>query len=455
MGLYSMVRSVLWLISRYPADRYNRLLKISEDWPRAQMEEFRNEKLRQLIIHCYKNVPYYRRVMDENKVIPKDIKCAEDLIKLPIMTKNIIRIHSKELLAKNIPQMEISWSKTGGTTGEPIQICKNRQCSAWESMCYERGLRWGGLEVDKSRVALFGGSLGIDKTRLTAQMGQVLRRDLFLPAFELRSDTAMSYFDKIRRSKIRFLLGYTSAIYRLATFAEEMNQKIEFSAVFPTAELILPEWEEIIRKVFRCAVLPYYGCGEVNSLGYYALGTNAYRISEEHALIEVLENDGLTRLAGEGRFLITDLDNYAMPIIRYANGDAGKISGPAGGSPFARIARLDGRYNSFLMTDRGDLISGAIGPHVFRHLASVRSYRIIQEEPLRLEIKVVANSDFGEEHERLIEGLFARHLGSKMKISIERVAELAAPPSGKSVFVINRCLENPLTYPSSTDLCSN
>ena len=170
---------------------------------------------------------------------------------------------------------------------------------------------------------------------------------------------------------------------------------------------------------------------------------DGYLIPEEHALIEVAQSDGSTQLTGDGRFIITDLDNYAMPIIRYANGDAGKICRPKDGSPFAVIERLDGRYNSFLMTDRGDLISGVIGTHVFRHLQSVQSYQIIQEEPLRLIIKVVPKADFNERDQHLILSLFAKHLGPRMKITVEKVPSLPIAPSGKSVFVINHCLPSP------------
>ncbi len=409
------------------------------------MEEFRNRKLAKLITHCYENVPYYRRLMDNNKVQPRDIQHAEDLNKLPILTKEVLRTCSNKLITRNISKMGTAWSKSGGTTGEPIQVCKSSDCAAWESMCYERGLRWGGLDVDEPRIALFGGSLGIDKARFTDKIGKILRHDLFLPAFELRSDTAPGYFNRIRRSKYRFLVGYTSAIYRLAMLAQEMNQEIEFKAVFPTAELVLPDWEEVIRKVFNCKVLPYYGCGEVNSLGYYKSESEGYLIPEEHALIEVLRGDGSTQLMGEGAFIVTDLDNYAMPIIRYANGDAGKVSGPDNRSPFARIQRLDGRYNSLLLTDTGDLISGAIGPHVFRHMESVETYRIIQEEPLRLVITIVPKDNFSERDESLIVTLFAKHLGSRMKITIEKVSSLPVVPSGKSVFVLNRCLEDRLS----------
>ena len=194
MGLYSTTRSLYWSFVGYPADNYSRLLQASENWPRQGLEDFRNRKIQKLIAHCYENVPYYRRLMEKHKIHPRDIQGAEDLAKLPILTKDTVRTCSSELKASNISKMTVTWTKTGGTTGEPIQVCRNKECSAWQSMCYERGLGWGGLSIDEPRIELFGGSLGLGKTRPTTRIGSMLRRDLFLPAFELRADTAMSYF---------------------------------------------------------------------------------------------------------------------------------------------------------------------------------------------------------------------------------------------------------------------
>lgn len=429
------------MLAGYPADEYRRVLETSQGWSINQLENYRDEKLKALITHCYDNVPFYRCTMEKHRLKPGDIQRAEDLAKLPILSKDILRTHSKELLSTTISELKVTWTKTGGTTGEPIRVAKNRECQAWGSMCLQRGYKWGGLGVDEPRISLFGGSLGIDRISLVNRIGALFRRDLFLPAFELRRDTVSSYFNKIGRSKYRFLVGYASAIYRLAILAKEQNQNIAFTAVFPTAELLLPEWKEVIRETFKCAVLPFYGCGEVNSLGFSTPDSDGYLIPEEHALIEVSQSGGATQFSGEGRFLVTDLDNYAMPIIRYANGDAGKISPSNGHFPFRRIERLDGRYNSLLMTDTGDLISGVIGTHVFRHTTSVQSYRIIQEEPLRVVIKIVPKDDLTEGDTRLILNLFTKHLGKNMKVTIEKVPHLPVPPSGKSVFVINRCLQ--------------
>jgi phenylacetate-CoA ligase len=406
------------------------------------MESYRDNKLRKLIIHCYENVPYYNNVMNGKNLKPRDIQCMNDLSKLPILTKDIIRHNTKELMARNTSKMVLSWSKTGGTTGEPIQICKNRECTAWANMCFERGLRWGGLRTDEPRINLFGGSLGIDKSRFTNRLGNLLRGDLFLPAFELRTDTAMSFFERIHRSRCRFLIGYASSIYLLASLAKQMDQRIRFEAVFPTAELMIPEWEETILSVFKCIVLPYYGCGEVNSLGYHTLSDNSYLIPEEHVIMEVMKDDKSAVQFGTGRFVITDLDNYAMPILRYVNGDAGEIVSCTNENlSFSRIKRLDGRYNNFLMNDAGDLVSGAIGPHIFRQFPSVHSYLIVQEEPLKITIDIVPNENFDDENEYHIMKLFGRYLGNKMRIIIRKVTEIPRSQSGKVIFVINRCLD--------------
>jgi len=441
MNLFSITRSAHWVLSKSPAVKAKQILEASQHWSREKMDEYRDDKLRRLIHHAYNNVAYYRRVMDSLNLQPRDIQGADDLGKFPILNRDALRAHSKELLATNVGQMSVIWCKTGGTTGEPIQICKDQNCVAWESMCYERGLEWAGLRYDAPRIRLFGGSLGITQTKITGQIGARFRGDIFLPAFELRSDTANVYFERIRKSKSRFLIGYSSAIYKLATFAKEMKQEIMLDTVFPTAETILPEWEEVIRETFKCKIRPYYGCGEVNSLGYQFPGESGYRIPEEHAIIEAIQGGQTDCQMSEGRFLITDLDNYAMPMIRYANGDAGKISDFHNGkASFGYIERLDGRYTGFLLTDAGDLISGAIAPHIFRNVKSVKNYQIIQEEPLSLLIKVVPKIELHKEELQLVIDLFINHLGSKMKVRVEEVKNIPVPPSGKSVFVFNHCL---------------
>jgi phenylacetate-coenzyme A ligase PaaK-like adenylate-forming protein len=443
MRFYNHIRSAYWLATGNPATHIGRSLARSQYWDRSELLAYRDAKARDLVSHCYENVPYYSRLIRERGLHPRDFRSAADLRKLPLLTKTDLRTHAKDLLARNFPTKNISWSTTGGTTGEPIRVAKDRACIAWEVLCYERGLAWGGVQLHVPRILLFGGSLGIDRTRWTARFAQMLRKDLFLPAFELRADTAHGFFDAIRRSGLRHVVGYASALYRLAVLAEEYAPDIRFKAVFPTAELLLPEWAEVIRRGFECEVLPFYGCGEVNSLGYCLPNSDSYVIPEENCIIEVArDRGGDSESIGDGMFVITSLVNYAMPIIRYVNGDAGGIGPVSESFPFSRIVRLHGRYNSLLMTDSGDYISGVLGTHVFRHLTTaVETYRIIQKEPLRVVIKVVPRGEsLSSKDEDLIRNLFVKYLGSRMRVSVETVTSIPAMPSGKSMFVINELL---------------
>jgi hypothetical protein len=67
----------------------------------------------------------------------------------------------------------------------------------------------------------------------------------------------------------------------------------------------------------------------------------------------------------------------------------------------------------------------------------------VQEEPRRIVIKVVATREYTEAVERKIVELFRRHLGEGMRIEVEKVASIPIPPSGKAVYAINRCLDEP------------
>jgi phenylacetate-coenzyme A ligase PaaK-like adenylate-forming protein len=191
-------------------------------------------------------------------------------------------------------------------------------------------------------------------------------------------------------------------------------------------------------------VLPYYGCGEIQSLGYscpQAPGT--YHTCDEHAVIEVEAPDGRTALEGEGPFLITDLDNGAFPMIRYRNGDAGKIAAPGCpcGRTLGRIVRVDGRLNDVLITTSGAAISGIIGTHAFRIIRNVDAFQIVQRRPGQAVIKIVRGPGYNATlEEPKVFAIFGKHLGEGADIAIEYPDSLPKTAAGKARFMINEYL---------------
>ena len=197
--------------------------------------------------------------------------------------------------------------------------------------------------------------------------------------------------------------------------------------------------------MFGAKVLPYYGCGEIQSLGYSCPeAPGVYHTCDEHAVIEVEAPDGRTALEGEGPFLITDLDNSAFPMIRYRNGDAGKIAAPGCpcGRTLGRIVRVDGRINDVLVTTTGAAISGVIGTHAFRLVRGVDAFQIVQSRPGQVLIKIVrapGGYDPAVEEPKLRK-IFGKHLGEGADVAIEYPTSLPKTAAGKSRFMINEYL---------------
>ncbi|MFC1938472.1 phenylacetate--CoA ligase family protein, partial [Chloroflexota bacterium] len=97
-------------------------LEESQWWSRDKILELQNQRLRQLVRHVYDNVPYYRRIFDERALKPSDIESGEDLVKLPVLTKKLIRDNFDDMMARGFPAREIITHCTGGSTGEPLMF---------------------------------------------------------------------------------------------------------------------------------------------------------------------------------------------------------------------------------------------------------------------------------------------------------------------------------------------
>ena len=94
----------------------------SENWSSQQIEEYQNEKLRELVRYAYDNVPYYREVMSHSRLSPHDIRRREDLEKLPILSKEEVRSNFSKLISQKIPSNKLIFKHTSGTTGKSLQF---------------------------------------------------------------------------------------------------------------------------------------------------------------------------------------------------------------------------------------------------------------------------------------------------------------------------------------------
>src|SRR5262249_7057828 len=116
-----------WMITR-DVERYYETLSATQWLSLSQMREFQDEKLRRLIRHAFRSVPYYRAMMQERKLRPEAIRGQHDLHKLPYLSKDDVRRHLYfDMLQEGVSHGDILKISTSGSTGEPFVCYADRE----------------------------------------------------------------------------------------------------------------------------------------------------------------------------------------------------------------------------------------------------------------------------------------------------------------------------------------
>jgi phenylacetate-CoA ligase len=437
--LRRLFRRAYYHLKSYPLYRLWEQLEQSQYWPRSDLAAFQDQKLHRLICHAYCSSSFYRRRMDERKLVPDDIRTVADLPKLPILTRQDIRVAGRQLLCETDTCGPPIPGTTGGSTGEPVTVWNDFRGTAWANAAYYRGVGWAGYDLDRDRLAiLFAGSLKPGRSLVgKAKWGHLT---MSLSALDVRPETVPLYYESLRRFLPTYLKGYGNATYLLAKgFTEAGYAPLPLEGIFTTSEHLPDYQRQYIETTFRTRVFDYYGCVEINSVGFECPQHQGYHVPEEHVIVETVD-DAEEEAKGPkgGAFLLTDLDNYYMPLIRYRNGDAGVLTEehcPCG-RMLKRITPLFGRISDLLRSTVGNLVYGGIVDYVLGKTKHIREFCLIQEDQTHCRLQYVME-DSDHEIAEVVQNL-QQFLGRDMNIMAEPVTKIPLTASGKRRFTMSK-----------------
>lgn len=428
----------------YPLGKAARLLRDSQDWTPEEVRSHQQRSVVALMQHCYDHVPYYRDLMKSRNLRPEDFRSVNDLARLPYLTRETIREQGSRLRADNYPDNVCQFRRSGGTTGEPIKVAVDDRGRAFEVAAYLRGFEWMKYQLGSPMVRLFGGSLGLKaEPILRDKIRDKLLNHRLLPGFELTPENVSFYFETIRQAHGGVLVGYASAVMNLVEYMSRRGlQGCPLESVICTAEYLPDGWRKRISEVLEVPVFCYYGCGEVNSIAYECVGVEGYIVSEEFVILEVAVAEDSTKFRDQGRGVacITTLFNYAMPLIRYLNGDVLELDGSKRGGGHLRITQLEGRVPDRLTATDGHMVSGILPSHlVFKSGVPIWKYQIVQVERDKIIFHYLMSDDIAltPQMRDTLASILRRYLGEDLNISFV-LGNFEVPPSGKHRFVINK-----------------
>lgn len=446
-----MIKSIAYPIAKY-VDYYTnqsvreaiKTLDFGENASLHQMTELRLNAFLSLLNHAYNTVPYYQKLFQKHNLKLSDFSTLDDIRKLPILTKEDIRSAGHSLQSTDINNMKYIIARSGGTTGEPIASYVNKKAQALGTYAYLRGLEWMGWKPGIPIVTLFGGSLHRpEKKSVRIKIREIALGTKFLPAFELTKQNARRYLDTISKYSPCVIKGYASSIYNLALYTQEMNiTNIRILNVFSTAENLPEQWANKISEVFNCPVKSYYGCGEINSLGFQVEQSGPYIVPDEHVIIES-QNLTLNGVLHNNNLLVTSLFNYAQPLIRYQLGDIGEVAASGIVHPTrSAITNLIGRTSDFFLRKDGSTVSPSLAPHIIsKTRLPVTKYQFIQTDLNNIQFLYdLEGPDLTDHQKNEVKSIIHAHISANINLKFIRTNEFVLSKNGKYRIVISNLL---------------
>ncbi len=390
--------------------------------------KWQNKQLNTLIDYAYNHTRYYKKIFQQEGLLPDDIRSISDLEMLPTLTKEIVRQNFDDIISNSIQSIPHIKSSTGGSTGDPMQYRLDHR--SWSISNANTIINWGkvGYNYGDQYIALGSSSLFVNKKPLLKhQIYYRLKNKIGLNGINMSDEVCRQYISLIRNKKIRFIYGYASSIYLLAKYVLMHNERVKVYACFPSSEVLREQFRKTIQEAFQCPIMDYYGANDggitafAHEKGFWEVGYNC--------LVRVENPDQ----NGFGPALLTDLFNFAMPLINYKLGDEIQIDKsknrdyPYNGQIINNVL---GRTSDIIQLENGSILTGPGFTILFKDLP-VEHYCIEKSGVNFIKSYIVKLPGFEQNHEDLIKATFYKQMGAKTDFTIEYTTDIPLTKSGK------------------------
>lgn len=419
---------------------YNWLMK-TQWFTLEELEEVQNERLRMVIRHAYQKVPYYRRIFDERNLKPTDVQSKEDLELLPILTKNDVRQHFCELIAKDSESYKPTLQHTSGSTGQPLNYYIDATLSKLIAATVWRHWRWCGIEHGEP-IAVFRGTLIDDFGNKRRSYFRTIGNETHFSTFEMNKETMAMYIEKLNKIKPSLVVGYPASLEVLAEFMNETSLSLRHrpKAIHTSSEVVLPEQREIIGNAFDAPLFDWYGQGESTVCAGECECHRGLHLNLEFGCTEFTKTEESEDQRNVYNVVSTSLWNFSMPFIRYDTEDLALIENTKCkcGRGLPLVQKIIGRQADIIEGVNGVKTSPSSLVHFWKYkvapkLSAVEYAQIVQEKTDSLLVRLVGQED--KENEEVIRVQLNTLLGN-MKIEFEYLSRI--PTGQKWRFTVSK-----------------
>jgi phenylacetate-CoA ligase len=351
-------------------------------WSRERLDSLRRRKLQRLAAHAYERVPYYRRLMDQAGVKPANIREPADLRRIPITTKADLRRAGQDCLASGMDATIVQ--HTSGHSGVPFEVRMTAAEARTRRLREFRMLIGIGVRP-RDRLTLLG-PVHTRPKRLHRALG-FYRMDviplLLAPEEQLR---------RFRLAHPDVLWAYPSALQTVLHYAGcGLRDLARPRFLINSSAVMTPLFRErLLAETPEMEIVNIYGSAEAGRIAAECRSRRGLHVEDDAIILELLEDGSPVEPGREGTAVVTCLDQFAMPLIRYEQGDIcrERLESCGCGWQTPVLDPPTGRQSDMLTLPDGKKVSPDRIDVSLRHETDLLQYRFVQDRLDRIQAQL-------------------------------------------------------------------
>lgn len=426
--------------------------------PEVELEKRIEAKLGRLLDHALQHSERYRKLGLQRQ--PQETN-RQFLTRFPLLNREVIRneftqivddAHRNEIRSpESVSAKRYDWLivKTGGTTGNPTTVVHDALGRDWGRATRLLASKFAEQPLGDRFFRLWGSEADLLKEQASLQMRVLMNLVGALPmnAFRAKETELLEqHATLMSRPDINCMMAYVDAAAGLAEFIEQRGlPRPKLRSVMACAGTVIPEWREVLHRVFGAQVFDKYGSRDCCDMACECSAHQGLHVFVPHCLIEIVDEANRPCPPGvTGRILVTLLNNLTFPMIRYEVSDLAQWAPPgicACGRAWPRIQSLQGRADDMLTTQDGTRLSSVFVRHfvgVSLNRQIIREWQLEQVDLHRFIFRYIPTTQNGlaENLQKLGEG-FRLAFGKNAQIDWVEVQEIRPSATGKIRWIIN------------------
>lgn len=407
-------------------------------WPRRWLVRYQQRRLRRLLRYAYTNSPYYRRAFQQAgirqeqldtlplnafPVLTKEklIASFDDVVTVPGITQQLLRTQPDSPKLKGCRVIHSS-----GSTAEPTFFLYDKAAWDWVQaglvrlalLCINpiRSLRVFLVNARILYAAVTGGGFA------GATLADSIGKNVGAAAQMLDVNEPLEHWRQVlRQFRPNILAGYPSSMKLMAMMNEKDGEAWNLRFVLTSGEPLSTSLREYLEKRLQCPIANLYACSESLILGLER-GREDFMLFDDMNLIEV----------EDGQVYLTNLCNFAQPLIRYCISDQLELLPAQGRLPFSRAKVFGVRNEDILWFHKGERMD-FLHPLLFEDfcIPGLLEYQLVQTGEDAFALRFVAKEG-AEEISRLLEQsvseILEQHGLDFVQCSIEQTEVLLPDP---------------------------